>query len=292
MVHGAMYCLISAIAAAWYGLFEFFLNPWALQNPPDSYLSLVLAKLSYGALTSLSAYVLIVVITEFLLSRDRLAQSQTEAAELRAKLSEARLASLRQQLEPHFIFNALNSACGLVRDNQTESAVRMLVGLSEYLRHAAERSQRPLTTLAEEVDYLQKYLDIQKFRFGARLQVVIDVPPDLLPAVVPSLLLQPLAENAIKHGISTHANGGAIQVTGSRFTNKLRLAVRNTAPRVGSQSGSHGSQSLGIGLSNLRARMNLLYGDQYELTMHRTDSEDVEVNITLPMQKANFDAEC
>ncbi|MBV8146890.1 MAG: histidine kinase [Gammaproteobacteria bacterium] len=287
MVHAAMLAVICVMSAAWYALLEFTLNPWAVPNPTDSYLTLMLAKLTYDVLTSLVAYALIMGITEFVASRERLARSQTEAAELRAELSEAKLAALRQQLEPHFIFNALNSACGLVRSNQNESAVRMLVGLSDYLRSAAERSQRPLVTLGDEVDYLEKYLDVQKFRFGARLQVAIDVPAELLPAMVPSLLLQPLAENAIKHGISRRVDGGAIQLSGSRVTDKLRLAMRNTAPPTDSQADSRG---LGIGLSNLRARMNMLYGDGYELTMHRSDSESVEVHITLPLQRDRVDA--
>jgi sensor histidine kinase YesM len=280
LLHAGAFVLISVLSAAWYALFEFNLNPWALPNPADSYLTLLLLKLSYGSLTSLVAYGLLVVIAEILASRHRLHQAITEAAELRAALSEARLASLRQQMDPHFIFNALHSVCGLVREAQNKRAVQMLVSLSEYLRSAAERSHTPMVTLDEEVHYLRKYLDIQEYRFGPRLQASVEVPPDLLSLRVPSLLLQPLAENAVKHGIATRTSGGSIRVTAARDAESLHLFVRNTA---GGAQNAEPRDSTGIGLENLRARLRLLYGDDQELTLRRSD-DDVEVRITIPVQ--------
>jgi two-component system, LytTR family, sensor kinase len=285
LVHAGKLAILSTVSAGWYALFEFELNPWALPDPSDSYVSLLVNKLSYDVLSSLVAYTLTVVLAEFLLSRDRLASSQTEAAELRAELSEAKLASLRQQMDPHFIFNALNSVCGLVRDKQNEIAVQMLVTLSNYMRSAAEHPRRPLVTLAEELDLLKQYLEIQKCRFGDRLRVLIDVPAEFLTARVPSLLLQPLAENAIKHGISARVDGGAIQVSGVRVKDKLHLVVRNSAP-IGAES----QPGLGIGLSNLQARLYLLYKDDHALEMQRTNGGDVEVSITLPIGRDGIDA--
>ena len=280
--HAAMLLAISLVTAAWYALFEFELNPWALVVRSDSYLNLMLAKLTYSALTSLIAYGLILTITEFISSRERAAHSLAEAADLRAQLSEAQLAALRQQMDPHFTFNTLNAICGLVRDNQNEAAVRMLLGLSDFLRHATERSHLPVVTLAEEVKYLERYLDIQKCRFGERLQVVVDVPEELLVARVPNLLLQPLAENAIKHGISKRAEGGTIRVTGSSENNHVHLNVRNTGPRAASKV--PGTRP-GIGLSNLRARMQRLYGSDFELTLQQTENGDFEVLIALPLRE-------
>jgi two-component system, LytTR family, sensor kinase len=280
--HAAMLLAISLVTAAWYALFEFELNPWALAVRSDSYLNLMLAKLVYSALTSLIAYGLILTITEFISSQERAARSHAEAADLRARLSEAQLAALRQQMDPHFTFNTLNAICGLVRDDQNEAAVRMLLGLSEFLRHAAERSHLPLVTLAEEVKYLERYLDIQKCRFGDRLQVVVDVPQELLAARVPNLLLQPLAENAIKHGISKRAEGGTIWVTGSSANNHIHLNVRNTGPRAASKVPG---KRPGIGLSNLRARMQRLYGSDFELKLQQTENGDVEVRIALPLRE-------
>jgi sensor histidine kinase YesM len=282
LLHAGAFVVISILSAAWYALFEYGLNPWALPNPPDSYIALLVLKLSYGILTSLVAYGLLVVIAEILASRDRLNHATAEAAELRASLSEARLAALRQQMDPHFIFNALNSVCGLVRDDQNKRAVQMLVSLSEYLRSAAERSQAPMVTLDEEVHYLKKYLDIQEYRFGPRLQATVQVPPDLLSLRVPSLLLQPLAENAVKHGIATRTNGGSIRVTAARDAASLHLVVRNTA--AGAEF-AEPQDSLGIGLENLRARLRLLYGDDHKLILRRSDDE-VEVSITIPVRSS------
>ena len=280
--HAGMLAAISLAAAAWYALFEFELNPWALAAPPDSFLDLMLAKLAYSALTSLVAYALIIAIAEFIASAERLGQSRTEAAELRAQLSDAKLAALRQQMDPHFTFNALNAVCGLVRDNQNQAAVRMLVGLSEFLRQATERSHLPLVSLGEEVDYLKRYLDIQKYRYGDRLQIAIDIPAELLTARVPNLLLQPLAENAIKHGITRHKDGGAIRVTGSCANHHLHLKMHNTGPRPASPVAP---ASVGTGLSNLRARMRLLYGSDFDLALRQADNGDVDVLIALPLQE-------
>jgi two-component system, LytTR family, sensor kinase len=280
--HAGMLAAVSVVYAAWSALLEFWLNPWAEPSPRDPYMRLFLAKLLYGILTSLVAYMLIVMISEFMASRDRLARSHTEAADLRAQLSEARLAALRQQMDPHFIFNALNSVCGLVRDSQSEAAVQALVALSELLRKTAEQSHRPLVTLAEDVSYLQSYLEIQKYRFGERLQVTVDVPAELLSAVVPNLLLQPLAENAIKHGIEMRASGGAVQVTGSLAGDRLLLSIRNNTPNANAVPVADGAR---IGLSNLRTRMSLLYGKDCDLTMERAENGDVEVRVSLPMRK-------
>jgi two-component system, LytTR family, sensor kinase len=278
--HAGALVVIGLASAAWYALLEYELNPWALPNPPASYLTVLTLKLSYGALTTLVAYGLLIVIAEILASRDRLSRATGEAAELRAALSEARLVSLQQQMDPHFLFNALNSVCGLVRDHQNDSAVRMLVAVSEYLRSAAERSQTPVVTLDEEVHYLEQYLDIQKYRFGPRLHTAIDVPANLRSLRVPSLLLQPLAENAVKHGIATRASGGSIRVTAAVDAGELLLVVRNTAADSGS---SEPPQGLGLGLENLRARLRLLFGEAHQLDLRRMH-DDVEVRITIPVQ--------
>ena len=137
----------------------------------------------------------------------------TETARLNEELSKAQLAALRRQMEPHFMFNTLNSIAGLVRDHRNDAAVSMIVGLSEFLRRASEDSHRSQVTLAEEVEYLQRYVDIQKVRFGERLRVSVDIPADLLDAQVPNLLLQPLVENAIKHGVAKRVVGGNVRVT-------------------------------------------------------------------------------
>src|SRR5262249_10527939 len=149
----------------------------------------------------------------------------TETARLNEELSKAQLAALRRQMEPHFMYNTLNAIAGLVRDHNNGAAVNMIVGLSEFLRRASENSHRSQVALQEEVEYLQRYVEIQKVRFGDRLQVSVDIPPELMRAQVPNLLLQPLVENAIKHGIARRVAGGSVRVAGVCHNGSLCLSV-------------------------------------------------------------------
>ena len=180
------------------------------------------------------------------------------------------------------MYNALNSIAGLVRDHRNDAAVNMIVGLSEFLRRASEDSHRSQVTLAEEVEYLQRYVDIQKVRFGERLQVSVDIPPGLLNAQVPSLLLQPLVENAIKHGVATRVVGGNVRVTGARKAGGIWLSVYNDGPSFPIDWQTNG----GVGLANLRTRLKILHGEDSDLQMKRAGADGVEVVVTLPLKEA------
>ena len=181
------------------------------------------------------------------------------------------------------MFNTLNSITGLVRDNRNDDAVNMIVGLSEFLRRASEDSHRSQVTLAEEVEYLQRYLDLQKVRFGDRLQVSVDIPAELLRAQVPNLLLQPLVENAIKHGIAKRVAGGTVRVTGARLNGKLYLSVHNDGPDLPTDGQA---TRTGVGISNLRTRLQILHGNESELTLNHTATGAVEVVVSLPVKEA------
>ena len=186
-------------------------------------------------------------------------------------------------MEPHFIFNVLNSIAGLVRDKRNDAAVSMIVALSEFLRRTTDDSQLPEVTLADEFAYLQRYLDIQKVRFGDRLDVSVEIPPDLLRARVPSLLLQPLVENGIKHGIATRVAGGAIRVSGARRDASLQLRVFNDGPNLLDDGNARHN---GVGIANLRARLGLLHHDNFDLQLRNVPSGGVEVTVTLPFREA------
>jgi signal transduction histidine kinase len=280
--HAGAVAAIGLISAAWSALLEILLNPWAQSQTPGPFTGLWLSKFSYGLLTSLIVYGFILAVTFVMDSRERMARQQTETARLNEQYSSAQLSALRQQMEPHFIFNALNAISGLVRDNRNDAAVSMIVGLSDFLRRAAEDSNRPQVALAEEVEYLRRYLDIQKVRFADRLQVSVDIPAELLEAPVPNLILQPLVENAIKHGIAKRADGGAIRVTGSRFNDRLSLSVYNDGPCL---PADWEATRAGIGLSNLRARLQILYGTGFELSLRTPDTGGVEVLVSLPLKE-------
>ena len=282
-VHVACFGTISAVAEAWSALLQVLFNPWGNRQPP-AFWDTWSVSLLYQVLIFLIAYVLILTITYLLDSRDNVARQMTETARLNEELSKAQLAALRRQVEPHFMFNTLNSIAGLVRDQRNDAAVGMIVGLSEFLRRASEDSHRPQVTLAEEVEYLQRYIDIQKVRFGERLHVSVDIPADLLNAQVPSLLLQPLVENAIKHGVAKRVVGGNVRVAGARRDASLHLSVYNDGP--GKATDLQDDDGAGVGLANLRTRLQILHGDAAALAMRRAGADGVEVLVTLPLREA------
>ena len=142
-----------------------------------------------------------------------------------------------------------------------------------------EDSDRQQVPLGEELEFTQKYLDIQKARFAERLQFSVDVPQELLPAQVPSLILQPMVENAVKHGIARRVQGGAIRITASRANGTLTVRVYNDGPSL--PVGWETSQS-GIGILNVRTRLQSLYGDQFELSMRNQQPGGVEVTVSVP----------
>ncbi len=280
--HLATFIGVSLGAAAWSAVLEVAFNPWG-HSEPNSFIDVWRNMLLNQVLTYLIVYALILTVTFVVESRQRIARQQTETALLNEQLSRAQLAALRRQMEPHFMFNTLNSIAGLVRDNRNDAAVSMIVGLSEFLRRASESSHRSQVTLAEEVEYLQRYLDIQKARFGERLQVSVDIPAELLPLPVPNLLLQPLVENAIKHGVATRVAGGSIRVTGARRNDRLCLSICNDGPGL---PADWQATKTGIGIGNLRTRLQILHGGESELQLHNIDTGGVEVLVTLPIREA------
>jgi two-component system LytT family sensor kinase len=278
-LHVGLMAIISVIAAAWSTLLEAMFDPWAQAPPPAWYSSVLLAKLSYGLLTSLIVYAFIQVITFAINSAERTAVQRTESAQLSEQLAKTQFSALRQQMDPHFIFNTLNAICGLIRERNNEAAVRMTTGLSDLLRRSA-RDSGPQVALGEEIEYLNRYLDIQRTRFADRLRVAIDVPTELHTLRVPNLMLQPLVENAIKHGIAKRVEGGRIEVTGRCVAGLLRLRVYNEGPRLRS---NWQATSAGIGLANLRARLQILYGSEFELDLSSPEAGGVAVTVSLPI---------
>lgn len=273
-------CLVIGLGSAgWVALIEEFLNPWAFVPAPDPFLLLWFQKFDNGLLGYFILYGAILLIGRFLDSRDRLAFQQTETARLNEQLSKAQLNALRRQIEPHFLFNTLNAISGLVRENRNDAAVEMIVGLSDFLRRVVESSDRQHVSLSEELEFVKKYLDIQKMRFIDRLQFSVDVPNQLLPAQVPTLILQPMVENAVKHGIAKRVQGGVIRISAARANGTITLRVYNDGP--GLPLGWEKSHS-GIGISNVRARLQTLYGNEFELNMANQEPGGVSVTVSLP----------
>ena len=281
-VHLAAFAAISAVAAAWSAMFQVIFNPWGNRQWP-TFVDTWGTNLLFQCLIFLVTYALIVTVTFVVDARESMAHQITETARLNEELSRAQLAALRRQMEPHFMYNSLNSIAGLVRDDRNDAAVSMIVGLSEFLRRASEDSHRSQVTLLEEVEYLQRYLEIQKVRFGDRLQVSVDIPAELLRAQVPNLLLQPLVENAIKHGIAKRVAGGTVRVAGACNNSNLCLSVYNDGPGL---STDWETAQAGVGISNLRTRLRILHGNESELQLKCADPGGVEVMVRLPFKEA------
>jgi two-component system, LytTR family, sensor kinase len=276
--HLAACAIIGLVSAAWTASLEETLNPWAKIPGPDPFARLWLHKFYNGLLEYLILYGGILLVSHMLDSRERLARQQTETARLNEQLSKAQLNALRRQIEPHFLFNTLNAIAGLVRENRNEAAVSMIAGLSDFLRRVVEDSNRQQAPLGEELEFMQKYLDIQKVRFAERLQFSVDVPRELFLAQVPSLILQPMVENAVKHGIAKRVQGGAIRVSAFRSNGRLTLSVYNDGPSLPADW----EKTRGIGISNVRTRLQGLYGDGFQLNMRNQDPDGVEISLSLP----------
>jgi two-component system LytT family sensor kinase len=281
-LHLAAFAAISVTAEAWSALLQVIFDPWHRKSPPtfvNTWSDLLVEQL----MTFVIAYALILAVTYVVDSREKMARQMTETARLNEELSRAQLAALRSQMDPHFMFNTLNSIASLVYDQRGDAAVGMIVGLSELLRRASEDSHRAQVTLREEVEYLQRYVDIQKIRFGDRLRVSINIPDELLATQVPDLLLQPLVENAIKHGVSKRRSGGEVRVAGMSRHGSLRLTVYNDGPWAQEDLAVASHR---VGLGNLRTRLQILHGDRSELLLQPAKEGGVEVIVTLPLQEA------
>ena len=264
---------MAAATAAWALLLLAVLQPW---GPPIND-NRSLPELFLGRVVSQFHMVLIVYAGIVAVAHNL--ESRRRTAELTAQLSQAQLDGLRRQLEPHFLFNTLNAIAGLVREKRNGDAVVMIAGLSDLLRRVVEESGRQQVPLGEEMEFLERYLDIQRARFADRLRVRIDVPADLHAAQVPSLILQPLVENAIQHGIGRSIEGGEVRVAAARNGGALTIRIGNDGPPLAS-----GWQP-GVGVSNSRERLANLYGAASDIALENRNG-GVEVTVTMPYTTA------
>ncbi|HTO89986.1 MAG TPA: histidine kinase [Candidatus Sulfotelmatobacter sp.] len=231
--------------------------------------------------TNLATYALVVGAAHAFDWYRRMRDRELAASRLEASLSEARLEALKTQLQPHFLFNTLHAITALMHTD-VERADMMMARLSDLLRQSMERVGRQEVTLREELEFLRGYLDIQQMRFGDRLRAHVHAVPEVLDAMVPALVLQPLVENAIRHGFGERVSGGRVEVLARRAQEKLRVEVRDDGaglPEAGVREGT--------GLSNTRARLQQLYGPAQTLELEPTPGGGTRVRIELPLHLAS-----
>ncbi len=229
-----------------------------------------------------TTYLPIVLIAHAACYYQRFRERELRTSQLQAQLEKARLQSLKSQLQPHFLFNTLNSISALMLTN-VEAADRMITRLGDLLRISLETASTQMTTLSRELEFVNCYIEIEKVRFEERLKVSIDVAPETLDASVPHLLLQPLVDNAIKHGISRLVSGGEIRISATHDDDDLHLEVRDNGP--GFREPCH-SSSGGMGLRITRERLETIYGQDQSVELLSLPDGGVAARVCIPLRMA------
>lgn len=232
--------------------------------------------------TDVLVYAMLLVVGRTAAVSDRARRSAIRESKLEAELARANLQALRLEIQPHFLFNTLNSIAALIRLRANDKALDMVLGLGALMRATIDRPPDQLTTLATEVDFVKRYLDLQGARFGDRLEVRMKVEPDALGLFVPSFLIQPLVENALRHGIARKPGPTVLEVTASIVDGTLRLDVQDDG--AGLMPGFSLDRNAGTGLRNIRTRLQQLYGSSARFSIEPRPEGGTRVSVVLPVE--------
>jgi signal transduction histidine kinase len=260
-----------------------FVDAWVflIQNPAvESGFGSLFVGYVFVDLTLLGAWSALYYAINFFL---RVEEQNDQLVQLESQATRAQLAMLRYQLNPHFLFNTLNSISTLVLLKQTEPANAMLSRLSSFLRHTLVNEVHSRVSLAQEVETLHLYLDIEKMRFEERLRPHFNIDPLVRDALLPSLLLQPLVENAIKYAVTPKEEGADISVSAKLNDGNVEIEVSDTGP--GASLGTENtSGSTGVGLGNIQERLNQAYGNTHKFEINSSSGNGFAVTISLPFE--------
>jgi two-component system, LytTR family, sensor kinase len=252
--------------------------------PPEIRHAAFLNTLVMRGKFNIPIYWIIVSIVHAVAYHRKSEERERRAAELEATLAETRVHALRMQLHPHFLFNTLNAISTLVH-RDPGAADEMIANLSELLRTTLDTTEQEIS-LKRELQLLDRYLEIQQVRFGDRLRIERQIEPASLDAKVPTFVLQPLAENALRHGIEPQVGLGVIRIEASRNGNSLRLVVQDNGPGISSTP----KHRPGVGLANTKARLQALYGAGARLLLSGAPEGGCTVEVELPWTEASADA--
>ena len=256
-----------------------------LTSIPDLYSSDILFNLPTGFMSYGTIFLVSYVVDYYRRHQEeelKVSRLRTELAQAQLQVTEAQLQALKMQLHPHFLFNTLNSISALL-DEDVEAADQMLARLGDLLRLTLENSGAQQVTLQEELEFLRCYLEIEHVRFHDRLSVNMQIDPETLDARVPNLILQPIVENAIKHGIVSRIAPGEIEIRADREGDLLRLQVKDNGPGL---NASTTRTREGLGLANTRARLQQMYGTAHRFEMEDVASGGMQVTLELPFETA------
>ncbi len=210
-------------------------------------------------------------------------KARERALKADALAHEAQLKMLRYQLNPHFLFNTLNGISTLVLEKETQRANKVLVNLSQFLRHTLDSAPEQTVSLESELKTMRLYLDLEKTRFAERLTIREQISTDTINCQIPSLILQPIIENSIKHAVAPSENGGEIDIRSQLDDNYLVLEVRDTGPGIKNLSTSE-TRRPGVGLTNTRLRLKETYGDRASVKFENHDPSGMSVFIRIPVE--------
>lgn len=228
-------------------------------------------------------YGLLVVLSQVQTYYQRLQQEKDLSTALKDQLTEARREALHMQLHPHFLYNSLNTISATLQSD-TAAADSMLSHLGDFLRNTLDHAEKSFVPLRDEIAFSQQYLQIEHHRFEDRLRVEVNLPAELEPVLVPYLILQPLVENAVRHGVGQLLGPGSIRIDARASDGQLVLEVFNSGPALDE---ARCKSSSGIGLHNTRERLSLHYGDRAVLTLSNVAPAGVRASITLPLSPAS-----
>jgi signal transduction histidine kinase len=294
--HAKRWVAIHFGSAAVFGFLYAVLTSWLVAGEPSVMHPGRILTFSYLMRTYWAHYALMFLVVYWLVVFGHLGwhyyqhyrEHQVETAQLQRALVEARLDALRMQLNPHFLFNTLHAISALIHDNP-QAADRVVARLSELLRLTLDQSKPQEVPLCEEMAFLERYLEIEQTRFAERLKVEKDINPETQQALVPYLILQPLVENAIRHGIEPREDLGVLKISAARKNGRLELRVCDNGqgfsvkPNVDTQQG--------IGLSNTRSRLQHLYGEKCQLELASAQGGGLEARMEIPFHTAQLSSE-
>lgn len=282
----AVNLLSSMIVVFGTGVFFVVNTRWVQGVPPDAPPLLRAALRSFAIWLSsdgLLYWAILAIdfgVRDYRESRER----ELRASQLETQLSEARLQALKTQLHPHFLFNALHTIGQLIRTGQDALAVRVVAGLGDLLRRVLDGAATQEVPLKQELEFLKSYVGIEQIRFADRLKVVVNADPEALDARVPHLILQPLVENAIRHGIAPRTTAGRLLIGARRIDDCLHLTVRDDGAGMPEAAGVR--EARGVGLANTSARLRQLYGVAASFEVVNVADGGVEAHIVVPYRLA------
>lgn len=269
-------CIMSAFQLIYHAL---FIMP---MGKPFMPLNLLRAAV-YNASENYGVYGLIVLLHHVYRYYNRFRQGELRASRLEARLSQAQLQALKMQLHPHFLFNTLHSISSLVHRNP-DAADRMISRLGDFLRMTLDNSGAQEVQLRKELEFLRCYLEIERVRFQDRLTTEMQIEPRALDARVPNLILQPIVENAIRHGVAPRSAPGRIEIYAKQRNGSLRIEVRDNGPGLGANQRAEQAFRKGLGLANTKARLEQLYGAAHRFELAENPGGGLAVTLEIPQR--------